>query len=179
MWVGSGQAGRSWVRLPVRFLSFFFHSFNPYGRTLAVGLTLPLRKGSKRGIHEGKGSRCVGLANFPTSCVYCLEVLGASNSCIPKGLPRSVMRYTGILVYWYTGILVHWYTGTLVHWYTGTLVYWYTGILVHWYTGILVHWYTGILVYWYTSTLVHWYTGILVHWYTGILVHWYTGILVY
>ena len=40
----------------------------------------------------GKGGRCVGLTALPPSCEDILEILGASNSCSPKGLSRTVMR---------------------------------------------------------------------------------------
>jgi hypothetical protein len=38
----------------------------------------------------GKGGRCVGLTTLPLPCAKCLEILGASNSQIPKGLYRPV-----------------------------------------------------------------------------------------
>jgi hypothetical protein len=39
-----------------------------------------------------KGNRVVCLTKFPPSYIDCLEILGASNSWIPKGLPRPVQR---------------------------------------------------------------------------------------
>jgi hypothetical protein len=39
----------------------------------------------------GKGGQCVGLTTLPPSCADCLEILGASTSRNPKGLPRPVM----------------------------------------------------------------------------------------
>jgi len=35
---------------------------------------------------EGKGGQCVRLRALPPSCADCLEILGASTSCSPKGL---------------------------------------------------------------------------------------------
>jgi hypothetical protein len=39
----------------------------------------------------GKGGRCVGLTTLPPSFADCLELLGTSTSCSPKGLCRPVM----------------------------------------------------------------------------------------
>jgi len=39
-----------------------------------------------------KSGRCVGLTALPPSCEDILEILGASTSCSPKGLSRTVMR---------------------------------------------------------------------------------------
>ena len=46
---------------------------NPSGRTMALGLTQPLKEMSNRNISWGKGGRCVGLT-LPPSCAYCLEI---------------------------------------------------------------------------------------------------------
>ena len=39
----------------------------------------------------GKGGRCVELTTLPPSCADCLEILGASNTCKPKSLSRTIM----------------------------------------------------------------------------------------
>lgn len=38
------------------------------------------------------GGRCVELTTLPTSCVGCLQILGALNSYIPKGLSVPVKK---------------------------------------------------------------------------------------
>jgi len=40
-------------------------------------------------IPGGKGGPCVGLIS-PPLCAYCLQILGASTSCSPQGLSRSL-----------------------------------------------------------------------------------------
>jgi len=42
-------------------------------------------------ILRGKGGRGQGLTTIPHTCADCLEILGASASCSPKGLSRPVM----------------------------------------------------------------------------------------
>jgi hypothetical protein len=52
-----------------------FHSYNPFGRTMALGSTQPLTQMSTRSIlWGGKGGRCVGLTTLPPSCADCLEI---------------------------------------------------------------------------------------------------------
>jgi len=54
-----------------------FHSHNPSGRTMALGLTQSLREMSTRNIswgRGGKGVRYVGLTTLPPSCADCLEI---------------------------------------------------------------------------------------------------------
>jgi len=51
-----------------------FHSHNPSGRTVALGLTQPLTEISTRNISWGKGGRCVKLTTLPPSYVDCLEI---------------------------------------------------------------------------------------------------------
>jgi hypothetical protein len=46
-----------------------YHRLNPFGRTVALGLTQPLIQMSTR----GKGGRGLGLVNLPPSCATCLE----------------------------------------------------------------------------------------------------------
>jgi len=46
-----------------RGLEFFID--NSFGRTLVLGLTLPLTETSTRNIFWGKGGRCVGLTSLP------------------------------------------------------------------------------------------------------------------
>jgi hypothetical protein len=49
------------------------------GRTMTLGSIQPLIEKSR----HGKGSRLVGLTTLSHSCVYCLEILGASTSQNP------------------------------------------------------------------------------------------------
>ena len=52
-----------------------FHWRNPYGHTMALGLTQPLTEMSTRNIScGGKGSWCIGLTTLPPSCADCLEI---------------------------------------------------------------------------------------------------------
>jgi hypothetical protein len=60
------QAGRSRVRFPIRWISFF-NLPNPTSRTMVLGSTQPLEM-STRNIPGGvKGSRCVRLTTSPLS----------------------------------------------------------------------------------------------------------------
>ena len=43
----------------------------------------------------GKGGRGVGLTTLSSSCVDCLEILGASNYWSPQGLSRDVQGILG------------------------------------------------------------------------------------
>jgi len=60
---------------------------NPTGHTMAVGSTHPLTKMSTRNVCWGIGGRCVELTTMPLSCTAYLEILGATTSRRPKGLP--------------------------------------------------------------------------------------------
>ena len=52
-----------------------FHWHYPSGRTMALGMTLPLTEMSTRNISwGGKGGRCIGLTTLLPSCVDCLEI---------------------------------------------------------------------------------------------------------
>jgi hypothetical protein len=54
---------------------FYWH--NPSGRTMALGMTQPLREVSTRNIswgEGGKGGRCVGLTTLPPSCADYLQI---------------------------------------------------------------------------------------------------------
>ena len=51
-----------------------FHSHNPSGRTMTMGLTQPLTEIITRNIYWAKGGRCVGLTILPPSCVDCLDI---------------------------------------------------------------------------------------------------------
>jgi hypothetical protein len=69
-----------------------FHSLNPCGRIMALGLTQPLNRNEYQGcLVGGKGGMCVGLTTLPPSCADCLEILGATTSWNPKSLTRPVM----------------------------------------------------------------------------------------
>jgi hypothetical protein len=53
--------------------TFYLH--NPYGPTMALGLTQPPIEISTRNISlGGKCGRCVGLRTLPPSCADCLEI---------------------------------------------------------------------------------------------------------
>jgi len=63
--------------------------------TLLAALWAWVRLNSSRNKYQEylpgrKGCRCVGLTTLLPSCANCLEILGASNSCNPKGLSTSV-----------------------------------------------------------------------------------------
>ena len=69
---------KSRVRFPMVLLEFFLH--NPSGRTMALGLTQPLKEMSVRNISwGGKSGRCVGLTLRP-SCADCLEIWESQTS---------------------------------------------------------------------------------------------------
>ena len=71
-----------------------FHWLNPSCRTIPLGSTMPLPEMSTRGLFlGGKGGRCVGLTTLPPSHADCLEILGASTFCSPKGLSRPIMGW--------------------------------------------------------------------------------------
>jgi hypothetical protein len=55
-----------------------FYLLNPFGCTMALRWTQPIREMSTRVIswEGGKGVQCVGLTEIPSSCTNCLEVLG-------------------------------------------------------------------------------------------------------
>jgi hypothetical protein len=55
-----------------------------------------LKKKKKGTPPGGKGSRCVGLTNLPSSCADYLEILGSSTSWSPKNLSRPIY---GLLLY--------------------------------------------------------------------------------
>jgi hypothetical protein len=52
------------------FASRYYHRLNPFGRTVALGLTQPLTEMSIR----GKGGRGLGFITLPPSCADCLEI---------------------------------------------------------------------------------------------------------
>jgi hypothetical protein len=87
--VGRGtmlQAGRSWVRFPMRSWNFF-NLPNPFSRTVALGSTQPLTEMSNRMIPGGvKRGRRVRLTTLQPSVSRCLENVVASTSHNPMGL---------------------------------------------------------------------------------------------
>jgi hypothetical protein len=65
-----------------------FHLHNPSGRSVGLGSTHPLREMSTRNVSWGvKGGRYVRLTCLPPTGADYLEILGASSSWKPKGLP--------------------------------------------------------------------------------------------
>jgi hypothetical protein len=67
-----------------------FHSLNHCSHTVALGSAQPLTEMSTRGISWAVKVPGGRLTTLPPSCVDCLEILGASLSCSPKGLSRPV-----------------------------------------------------------------------------------------
>jgi hypothetical protein len=58
-----------------RWCHWIFFIDNPFGRTMALGLTQPLTEMSTRNISWwGKGGRCLGLTTLPRLCADCLEI---------------------------------------------------------------------------------------------------------
>ena len=63
-----------------------FHLLNPSGHTMAQRSIWPLKEIST-GTPEAKGSRHLGLSTLTPSCPFCLEILGASDSCTSWSCP--------------------------------------------------------------------------------------------
>jgi hypothetical protein len=57
---------------------------------MALESTQPLKEEYQEYLRGGTGSRGVSLTTLPRSCADCLEILGASTSCSPKGLSKPV-----------------------------------------------------------------------------------------
>jgi hypothetical protein len=51
-----------------------FNLYNPFSRTMALGLTQPPIEMSTRKISGGKGGQCVGLTTLSPSCADCLKI---------------------------------------------------------------------------------------------------------
>ena len=69
-----------------------FHWINPWGCTVPLWVSfILLTEMSTKDIAWGKDGRCVRLTTLPPSCTDCLEILGTSTSCSPKGLSGPVM----------------------------------------------------------------------------------------
>ena len=64
------QAGRSRVPFPIVIGIFYWH--NPSGRSMALGLTQPLKKRVPGVFPGGKSGRCVGPTTLPLSSADCL-----------------------------------------------------------------------------------------------------------
>jgi len=45
----------------------------------------------QRDLIGGKDGHCAGLTTMSPSCAHCLEILGVSTCCSPKGLSMPVM----------------------------------------------------------------------------------------
>jgi hypothetical protein len=90
-WGNGLQAGRSRVRSPILSLEFSIDIIL-LTALLPLGSTQPLTEMSTRNISWwGKGGRCVGLTNLPSSCADCLEIWEPQTSWKPHGLSRTVM----------------------------------------------------------------------------------------
>jgi hypothetical protein len=79
-----------------------FHWRNSSGRTMAMGLTQPLRDMSTGNISRGgggKGGRCIGLTTLPHSCTDCLEIWE------PRGTLRACNRLAQGLLYLYSSVI--------------------------------------------------------------------------
>jgi hypothetical protein len=96
-----GTRWRSWLRhcatsrkvagsITSAFIGIF-HWHNSSGRTMALGLTQPLKVLSTRIISWCKGGLCIGLTTLPPSSVKLSWHLGASTSWNPRSLSRPVM----------------------------------------------------------------------------------------
>jgi hypothetical protein len=77
------QAGRSWVRVPMRLI--FFHLPSPSSRTMALGSTQPLTEMSTRNFLGGKGWPARKADNLAAVSRLSRE-MGASASHNPMGL---------------------------------------------------------------------------------------------
>jgi hypothetical protein len=84
------QSGRSWVRFPMGSLGFFV-DFNLLAALWPWGHLHIWQKQVPRMFPGGEGSQCIELRKLPFSCVVCLDILGASTSWSPNGLPRPLM----------------------------------------------------------------------------------------
>jgi hypothetical protein len=73
------QAGRSWVRFPMRWI--LLNLSNPSSRTMALGSTQPLTEMSTRNVPGGKRRPARKADNLtPLLSAECLENVGASTS---------------------------------------------------------------------------------------------------
>jgi hypothetical protein len=91
-WGTTLQAGRSWVRIPMRSLDFFNWP-NPSSRTMALGSTQPLTEMSTRNLPGGK--RVAGTCGWhPQDHLWAvwLENVGASTSHNPMDLHGLLQR---------------------------------------------------------------------------------------
>jgi hypothetical protein len=79
------QAGRLWVRVPMRWI--FFYLPNPSGHTTAQGSTQPPTEMSTEIFLGVKGGRCMGLTTLsPSVSQMFRQNVGASTSQNPMGL---------------------------------------------------------------------------------------------
>jgi hypothetical protein len=69
-----------------------FHWHHLSGRTMALGLTLPLTEISTRNISWGKGGRCLGLT-LPPSCLETWEPQPPRTLCLLRPVMGLLNRY--------------------------------------------------------------------------------------
>jgi len=74
-------------------ITWIFHRFKTSSRTMALGSTQPLTEIGRRMSAGGKGGRHIGMTILPPTCAHRLEILIASTSWGPKGLPGPVYIY--------------------------------------------------------------------------------------
>jgi hypothetical protein len=73
LWLRHCATNRKVAGLIPNGVAGFCHLHNPFGCTMAVGLTQPLTVKSTRSISWGKGGQCIGLTALPLSCANCLK----------------------------------------------------------------------------------------------------------